>query len=255
LLSSLFSNPIDTLLSFLLTVPGLLLALCAHEAAHGLAAYLCGDPTAKMMGRVTLNPARHLDPMGTLCMLLFRFGWAKPVPVNPYNFRNPRRDDLIVSLAGITANLLMCLAGCVIMYIPLTMALRGWGGQYYDCAQFYHYAYGMSDLIREAYGAIPCYLYEIVAIFSILNLSLAFFNLLPIPPLDGYHVLNDLILRNSDPFAGQRAARIGQVVILLILFVPQLSDLFDTLRTAVFDAVFGGLGNAVYGLLQLTGVM
>ena len=255
MLSNLFSNPVEAISTLLLTIPGLLLALCAHEAAHGLAAYWCGDPTAKMLGRVTLNPAKHLDPMGTLCMLFLRFGWAKPVPVNPRNFRNPRRDDLIVSLAGITANLLMALIGCIIMYIPLTLALREWGGQYYDCGQFYQYAYGMSAFIREVYGAIPSYFYEVAAIFSILNLSLAFFNLLPIPPLDGYHVLNDLILHNDDPFASQRAARIGQAVILLIIFVPQLSDLFDTVRGAVFDFVFGNAGSGAYALLQWIGVM
>lgn len=242
-------------MDFLLAVPGLLLALCAHEAAHGLAAYWCGDPTAKIMGRVTLNPAKHLDPIGTLCMLFLHIGWAKPVPVNPNNFRNTRRDDFLVSIAGITANLLMCLIGCVLMYIPLTMALRSIGYQVMDCTMLYQAVYAMSSFIGETYGDIAYYLYEILINFATINLSLAFFNLLPIPPLDGYHVVNDLILRNTDPFASQRAANIGRIVILALVFVPQLSDLYSTLVGHVFTAIFDALGFAAYNLLTLVGIM
>lgn len=255
LLSNIFSDPTGTIIQVLLSLPGLLLALCAHEAAHGYAAYRCGDPTAKILGRVTLNPAKHLDPVGTVCMLFLRIGWAKPVPVNPRNFRNPRRDDLIVSLAGITANLLMFAIGCIAMYIPLTLALRELGGQYVDCTQFYQWAFGMSEMVLETHGSTLYYLYEIIVNFCMINLSLACFNLLPIPPLDGYHVLNDLVLRNTDPFATQRAMRIGQAIILLIVFVPQLSDLYSGLINRVFTAAFSGMGTLAYNLLTLVGIM
>lgn len=255
LLSNLFTNPSQTIIDFLLAVPGLLLALCAHEAAHGLVAWWCGDPTAKLMGRVTLDPTRHLDPLGTLCMLFLHIGWAKPVPVNPNNFRHPRRDDLLVSIAGITANLLLCALGCILMYIPLTMALRAGGWQMMDCTVLYQAVYGMSAVIESTYGQTAYYLFEILINFATINLSLAFFNLLPIPPLDGYHVLNDLVLRNTDPFASQRVARIGQILILAIVFVPQLSDLYSTLVSHVFTTVFDGLGFAAYRLLVLFGIM
>ena len=92
MLLDLFNNPMDTLLSLLISLPGIFLALSAHEAAHGWVALKCGDPTAKMMGRITLNPLRHIDPVGFLCMLFAGFGWAHPVPVNPNNFRNYRKD-------------------------------------------------------------------------------------------------------------------------------------------------------------------
>ena len=224
MLSSLFSNPTQAIIDFLLALPGLLLALCAHEAAHGLAAYLCGDPTAKRLGRITLNPLKHLDPVGTLCMLIMHVGWAKPVPINPNNFRHPRRDDFFVSIAGITANLLMCVIGCALVH---------W------------------IMLQPTIGETMYYLFEIVLNFAIINMSLAFFNLLPIPPLDGYHVLNDLILRNTDPFASQRAANIGRIIILAIVFVPQLSDLYSTLISRAFNLIFNGVGDVIYSLLAI----
>ena len=110
-ISSLFTDPLATLGFFLLAFPGRILAISAHEFAHAWMADKCGDPTARMYGRLTLNPLKHLDLVGTLMMLLLGFGWAKPVPVNPYNFRNYRKDDLKVSLAGITMNLILFLAG------------------------------------------------------------------------------------------------------------------------------------------------
>ena len=125
MLLDLFSNPLDTLLSLLISLPGVFLALSAHEAAHGWVAYKCGDPTAKMMGRITLNPLRHLDPIGFLCMLFAGFGWAKPVPVNPNNYRNYRKDDLKVSLAGITANLILFVFGFMIAAGAVTAAYKG----------------------------------------------------------------------------------------------------------------------------------
>lgn len=255
MLLDIFSDPTGTIIEFLLLLPGLLLALCCHEAAHGLVAYWCGDPTAKYYGRLTLNPMKHLDPMGTLAMLFLHVGWAKPVPVNPNNFRHPRRDDLLVSLAGIAANLLMCVIGCVLMYIPITAALRSMGGQYTDCTVFYQAIYGLSSLIGGTYGSVAYYLYEMLVNFATINLSLAFFNLLPIPPLDGYHVLNDLILKKNDLFASQKAARIGQAIVLLIIFVPQLSDLYSSLMSAIFTGVFNVLGSVAYGVVQLLGIM
>lgn len=230
MLTELFSNPTQAIIDFLLALPGLLLALCAHEAAHGLVAYWCGDPTAKLMGRVTLNPARHLDPIGTVCMLLMHIGWAKPVPVNPNNFRHPRRDDFFVSIAGIAANLLLCVIGCALANVCLVFLLR-------------------PDSSETVY-----YLYQIALNLAMINVSLACFNLLPIPPLDGYHVVNDLILRNTDPFASARAANIGRILILAIVFVPQLSDLYSSLISRVFFFIHDGVSAAMFNLMSMFGV-
>ena len=115
LISQLRSDPVAALASMLISIPAILIALTLHEIAHGYVAKRCGDPTAEMLGRLSLNPLHHLDPIGTLCMLIFGFGWAKPVPINPRNFKNYRRDDLLVSLAGITVNLLLFFFATLLM--------------------------------------------------------------------------------------------------------------------------------------------
>ena len=251
MLTDLFTNPIGAIADFLLCLPGLLLALCCHETAHGLVAYWCGDPTARNAGRLTLNPLKHLDPMGFLCMALFHFGWARPVPVNPRNYRNPRRDDLLVSVAGITANLLLCVVGFILMCIPTTLLLRDIGGLGYDCTRFFQASYALSDMIGEQYGDVARYLYEILVNFATINLSLAMFNLLPIPPLDGYHVLNDLLLRRS-PFASPKVSRIAYGVLLVLIFcTPVISKLI----LFVENLLMTGLGSAMYALFCAVGLV
>ncbi len=145
-------------LSFLIiSLPILLITITIHEFAHAWVADRMGDPTPRMAGRLTLNPISHIDPIGFLMLILVRFGWAKPVPINPYNFSDPRRGSLFVSLAG-----------------PLSNFLFAW-------------------ILAILYRTLPVAFGEIVA--SILsytiwiNLALAVFNLIPIPPLDGSHIL------------------------------------------------------------------
>ena len=110
-ITSIFQNlrtdPGGTIIYLIMFTAGILFSLIIHECAHGYVALKCGDPTAKMMGRLTLDPRKHLDPIGTICMLFLRIGWAKPVPINPRNFRHYRRDYILVSIAGIAVNLLM----------------------------------------------------------------------------------------------------------------------------------------------------
>ncbi|MCQ2437032.1 MAG: site-2 protease family protein, partial [Clostridia bacterium] len=226
ILESLFNNPRQTLIFLLLALPGRLLAISLHEAAHGYVAERCGDPTARMMGRVTINPAKHLDPIGVIMMMLIGIGWAKPVPVNPRNFRNYRKDDLKVSLAGITANLLSFVAGCIVMYLFLgvTLALvkdvpavalastddlpRNFTTVYQGMKVFMSesgrsYTYiplnmlitnGITmgeAVIEPVLGSIPRYIYEMMYYFTLTSLSLAIFNLIPAPPLHRSPVLTD----------------------------------------------------------------
>ena len=113
-ISQLQADPVNFLITMAYTWGVILISLILHECAHGYVAYRCGDPTAKLLGRLSLNPAKHLDPVGTLCMFLLGFGWAKPVPVNPRNFRNGRRDDFLVSIAGVTVNLTIFLAAVIL---------------------------------------------------------------------------------------------------------------------------------------------
>ena len=150
-------------------LPAMLLALCVHEAAHGWMADRLGDPTARMLGRVTLNPLKHLDPMGTLVFVVTRFiGWAKPVPVDVRNLQNPRRDMMWISLAGPVSNFILA-TGFVGVYHLIPVPYAG----------------------DAFWGHTPLFL--IVQRCIVINLALMVFNLVPIPPLDGGPILNGLL--------------------------------------------------------------
>ena len=156
----------------ILKIPPILLALTVHECAHAWVATRLGDRTAYMLGRVTLNPARHLDLVGTLAFFLSgMFGWAKPVPVNPTNFKDPSRDMMLVSVAGPGSNMLLAVIFALVYKLIVT------GGFYLS-------------MTASPVGAPLLYM---IKISIILNVALAVFNLIPIPPLDGSRVLSHLL--------------------------------------------------------------
>jgi len=187
--------------NFILFLPPILAALTVHEYAHGWAAWKLGDSTAKQMGRLTLNPLAHLDPIGTILLFLVHFGWAKPVPVNPHNLRHPQRDMVWVSLAGPGANVLLALIS--------GLALRF----------FIEY-----DLI-PAYG--PVYLMLSFTVF--INLMLAIFNLVPIPPLDGSKVVAGFLPR-SLLGAWEEFEKVGWLVLIGVILLGRFTgfSLFDS---------------------------
>jgi Zn-dependent protease len=151
-----------------------LIALTAHEYCHGYAAYRLGDPTAKSLGRLTLNPIRHLDPIGALCMILFHFGWAKPVPINPRYFKNPKKGFAIVAMAGPAINLILSFlsAGAYLLLWALVKDVAFTSELWFNVAKN-----GLLFLF----------------IFHSLNLGFALFNLIPIPPLDGSRLLSVIL--------------------------------------------------------------
>ena len=274
MLSQLFADPQGMLRSLLIMLPGYLLALSIHEAAHGWVAERCGDSTARYAGRITLNPLAHIDPLGLICMFVIGFGWAKPVPVNPLLYKNYRKDDLKVSMAGICANLCLCIVCLLLITALLCVALEvtpeydtwldqqmngngeevfiaGYRGE--KCffgpdgyAAFSGLFRGYYDyyVIESALGRVGGIVYEMLLTCMYMNIALAVFNLLPIPPLDGYHLLNDLILRRQ-LFARHNVTRIASTVLVVLIVAGNYFPRFDILsisigwvRTNVADGLY-----------------
>ena len=247
-LTNFLSDPRAAIMFFLLAIPGRLMAISAHEFAHAWVADKCGDHTARMMGRLTLNPLKHLDLVGTLMMLLLGFGWARPVPVNPRNYRNYRRDDLLVSIAGIAMNLLLFVLSFFVCAAMIFVIMRGAGASGDQARDFVYYAaYIDSDYIAMLSGSrLLGYAYEMLTYFVLVNISLAIFNLLPVPPLDGYHVLNDLVLRR-DLFASGQVARAATGILFLLMFTGYLG----TILSYAVSTVLGWVGTAAQALFIL----
>ena len=173
-------------------LPAILLGLTLHEWGHAFAAYKLGDPTARNLGRLSVNPLDHVDPLGLLCLFLLGFGWAKPVPINPRNFKNLRRDELIVSLAGIAVNLIET----VVFALLMVLFLR----------------WKPALMRNEAFYYIFMYLITI-------NISLAVFNLIPIPPLDGSHVLECAFGRHMSYNFRVFMSKYGRFILLVLLYL------------------------------------
>lgn len=179
--ASFFTNPVEFLIAF----GGLLLSLALHEFAHAWTADRLGDPTPRMQGRVTLNPLAHLDPLGTLALLLVRFGWGKPVEIDPFNFRNPLRDSAVVAFAGPATNIVLAiLLAVVVNLVPL-----------------------------------PAIFAMALAEIAVINVVLAVFNLVPVYPLDGSKIVLPLLPRTLGLEYEQFMHRYG-ILLMIALIIP-----------------------------------
>src|SRR5690348_5153785 len=215
--------PMSSIQNFILIAPVLLFSMVAHEYAHGYAAMKNGDMTAYQLGRLTWNPAKHIDPFMTIILPLMLFlvnapifGGAKPVPVNPRNYRNFKKGDIIVSLAGVATNLVIAFL-CVPLFILV------------------HYIGTASDALTA-----PASIFQLMLLFGIqLNIALASFNLIPLPPLDGSHVMKYL-LPPAWSLSYQRLGRYGLLLLfLLISFGRPLLMLWFTPAFALIGVLQG----------------
>ena len=220
-----FESPERAISAFIVLGVLILVAFPVHEFAHAFTAWRLGDSTARLFGRLTLNPAAHFDPAGGLILALsiilsggnFGFGWAKPTPVNPANLRGGQRGDALVALAGPLSNLLLAaIAGLIFR------------------------------LLEAAGTSLPLIYDEVLFRFFVINLALMIFNLIPIPPLDGSHVLYALL----DPPTAWRAraflTQYGTIILLVAIFLP----IFPPGRTAiqvVFEVVLPPLAQLLLG--------
>jgi len=185
--------------TLLLLAPPILLALTFHEYAHALAAYRYGDDTAKLNGRLSLNPLRHLDPLGTIMIFLVHFGWAKPVPVNPLRLRNPKKDMLWISAAGPLANMLLALISGLLL--RLLSAAAG---------------------IPAQHSLMSLVMFMLVMSLQI-NLALAVFNILPIAPLDGSKILAGILPARFENAIAQ-LERYGPFVLIGLIIIGRVTD-------------------------------
>lgn len=209
------------LITLLLTVPTVLISLTFHEVAHGYVAYKLGDPTAYNLGRLTLNPLAHLDPIGALMMLLVGFGYAKPVPINAGYFKNPKYGMAISAAAGPITNLILGLVATILMYT---------------------YAWNLAPLINA--NIVLYVIYQMLFYFAYLNFALAIFNMIPLPPFDGSRVLF-AFLPDRHYFGIMRYERYIMIAVLVLMS----TNLFPFSAGNIAWAMIEGIGK-IFGAIM-----
>lgn len=197
------------LMELLLSVIPSLICVTLHELSHGLTALRLGDDTAKRAGRLTLNPIKHLDPIGLLMLVVFHFGWAKPVPVNMANFRRPKRDMAVTALAGPAANVLISVV-FLLLYGSLYLPLAG--------------------------SAAGGYVLRMLELTAYISLGFAVFNLIPLPPLDGSKVLFSLV-SDEAYWRLMRYERYGSILLLLLVWTGVLGRPLSNAVHSIFTAL------------------
>lgn len=211
IISTIFSGGRVDLISVIMQIAAVLFIIFCilplHEYAHAFVAYKLGDHTAKFSGRLTLNPLASIEPLGAIFILLFGFGWAKPVPIDTRYFKNRKRDTALVALAGPVSNILAALFGAIVL-----------------------------NLVALIFIAVPSFLYVFLYYYIIINVSLAAFNLLPVPPLDGSKIL-EAFLPDSFFYKYYRYQRYFILIIFFLLFTGILNVPLNLMRNGLFRLI------------------
>lgn len=200
-----------SLMNLIAGLPGLLIALVVHEYAHARAAVVLGDFTPRMMGRLTLNPRAHIDPVGLIMLLVAHFGWAKPVMINSHNFRDWKKGELLVALAGPASNLIVAFVSLLAMAIMHKLGM-------------------FSNGVRLVLSMLVMY-----------NVNFAIFNMLPLPPLDGSKVLM-MLLPNRYAYKLMELERYSFIILVFLMMTPFLTMILIPLQgviLGIFDVIIG----------------
>ena len=214
------SNFVTSISEVLARIIVVFTAISVHELAHGFVAYKLGDPTAKYAGRLSLNPMSHFDPIGAICMVLFGFGWAKPVPVNPMYFRDRKRDNALVALAGPLSNILLAFASTILTAL-------------YFCFVYRRFPNFVTDFI-----------YLILVQLAVVNIGFAVFNLIPFPPLDGSKILGAFLsYQNYNKLLMYE--RFGFPILMLLSFTGVLGRLLSIFTTPLYSGWMWLLGTLI----------
>lgn len=210
MISNILSKLNSELISLLFSAPVVLVAIICHEYAHGWVSLKLGDPTAKQSGRLTLNPLKHIDPIGAICMLIFHIGWAKPVPINPYYYKNRKKGIILVSIAGPLINFVIAF-----LSVAINVSLFKWGN----------------------HDSVVIWFYNMLSYYSaVVNIGLGLFNLIPIPPLDGSKILGELCPKINAVY--YKYGRYIHIALLILIISGILSKPFQILNNVLINMMY-----------------
>jgi Zn-dependent protease len=202
----------------ILFLPPFLLAISFHESAHAYVAYRFGDPTARDLGRITLNPLPHIDIFGLIALFVAHIGWAKPVPINPYNLKNPIKDNIWISIAGPVSNLILAIISAIVFRL-------------------------LAPFIAESMTGI--FFLRMIMMSVSLNIVLMVFNLFPLPPLDGFHILEGLV--STDMYVKlQQLQQMGPMLLLGLILLANFTRF--NIFSIIFDPIVRILGGFLLGI-------